>query len=325
MAVVHWSRAADAAGTRPMLPRTPFKELPMRVLLALDGSPSSDAACRVVDALAWPAGTSILVLGVLPLPGLRGAALAGMPVPEVDDEALDADLGRVIADAARSLADDGRRVDRKVDRRLVRGRAATCIVDEATAWGAELIVVGSRGLGRLTSMLLGSVSAEVVDHARCPVLVTRSAEVGSVLVAVDGSRTSRECVEHLGLGYLARLPVEVLSVGHTGRGEPGPEQPEAVAAQAAEDLQHTGHGVRWTIATGDPAQEIIRAADELGCDLIAMGSRGHTGLARIRLGSVARNVLLHTRASVLIVRGPVPVRAAELAREAARDTAGARA
>ena len=281
----------------------------MRVLLALDGSPSSDAARRVVDSLAWPTGTSILVLGVTPITDVHAAALAGLPVPDVDDEALDSELGRCVLDAAMSLAADGRRIER----RIVDGRAATRIVDEAAAWEADLIVVGSRGLGRLSTMVLGSVSAEVVDHAPCPVLVTRSPEVRSVLVAVDGSASSRQCVEHLGLGYLARLPIEVLSIG---RDELGPEQPEATAAVAADDLRDTGHRARWSVSAGDPAREIIQAAEQLGCDLIAMGSRGHTGLTRIRLGSVARNVLLHTRASVLIVRGPVRVRVDDRARVA---------
>jgi nucleotide-binding universal stress UspA family protein len=293
------------------------KENPMRVLLALDGSPSSDAARRVVDELAWPTGTTILVLGVVPQRGLRAAAVAGMPVPELDEAALDDDLARFIADAAASLEGDGR----CVERRMARGRAATCIVDEAAAWGAELVVVGSRGLGRVSTMLLGSVSAEVVDHAPCPVLVTRAPGIRSVLVAVDGSLTARHCVEHLGLGYLRGLPMEVVSVGH---GEAGPEQPEAIAAQAAEDLERTGHRVRWTIGAGDAAHEIIGAAADLGCNLIAMGSRGHTGLARLRLGSVARNVLLHTHASVLVVRGPVRVRIPDAAGERVPEPVGAR-
>ncbi len=237
----------------------------MRVLVALDGSPSSDAARHLVDTLAWPAGTSILVLGVVPSPGLRGAGLAGLPAPDIDEQGLDADLNRVLVDAARSLASESR----LVERRLTRGRAATCIVDEAVAWGAELIVLGSRGLGRLATMVLGSVSAEVVDHAPCPVLVTRSPDVHSVLVAVDGSRTSRLAVEHLALGHLARFPMEVLSVGPS---EPGPMQPDAIAAQAAEDLQHTGHRVRWTVAAGDPPHEIIRAAADLDCNLIVICS-----------------------------------------------------
>jgi nucleotide-binding universal stress UspA family protein len=77
---------------------------------------------------------------------------------------------------------------------------------------------------------------------------------------------------------------------------------EAQAEAAVRDLVGTGWDARSSVAAGNPAHEIIRAAADLGCDLIVMGSRGHTGLDRIRLGSVARNVLLHTHASVLIVR-----------------------
>lgn len=277
----------------------------MRVLLAIDGSPSSEAACSVVDTLAWPAGTSILVLGVVP-PMPLGGALAAVPIPESSEAEIEAALGTCLRATVGALLRPGRRVER----RLVAGRPATCIVDEAAAWEADLIVVGSRGLGRLSTMLLGSVSAEVVDHAPCPVLVTRSASVRSALVAVDGSASSHLALEHLALGYLGDRPLEVISVDPSGTAPDWHPVAETIAAQAADDLARTGHRTRWTIDTGDPAHAIVRAVDELGCDLVVMGSRGHTGLARLRLGSVARNVLLHTGASVLIVRGPIRVRAA---------------
>ena len=282
----------------------------MRVLLAIDGSPSAEAARSVVDTLAWPAGTSILVLGVTsPTVPLSGA-LGGLPLGEPDNAAIEEALGAALVDAASSLMRPGRRVER----RLVTGRPATCIVDEAAGWGAELLVVGSRGLGRLSRMVLGSVSAEVVDHAPCPVLVTRASSISTVLVAVDGSVSSRLALEHLDLGYLGARPMEVLCVGPAG---PSPVQVDAIAAQGADELARSGHRVRWSIGTGDPAHEIIEAASALDCDLIAMGSRGHTGLARLRLGSVARNVLLHTHASVLVVRGPVRVREGGLVEEQA--------
>jgi nucleotide-binding universal stress UspA family protein len=83
------------------------------------------------------------------------------------------------------------------------------------------------------------------------------------------------------------------------------QQAELHAARASETLASSGFQVRWSIATGDPANEIIGAAHNLGCDLIVMGSRGLTGLDRLLLGSVARNVLLHAPTSVLIIREPV--------------------
>jgi nucleotide-binding universal stress UspA family protein len=59
---------------------------------------------------------------------------------------------------------------------------------------------------------------------------------------------------------------------------------------------------RQCMVDGDPAEEIIKMADEIGADLIAMGSHGHTGLVHYFLGSVARKVLGGSSRPVLIVR-----------------------
>ena len=210
------------------------------------------------------------------------------------------------------------------------------LVQEAKASRAELVVVGSRGLGPLRSMLLGSVSAEVVDHAPCPVLVVRRPGIGSVLLAVDGSAHAATAVTFLGgARFLTGYPVEVLSVAPTATRLPRipasgtsdvavtsderwaaaqREWSEAYAATATEILRTDGVHARWSISQGDPAHEIIEAAEGFGCDLIVMGSRGLTGLTRMLVGSVTRNVLLHTPASVLVVREPQRVRSREKAR-----------
>ena len=54
--------------------------------------------------------------------------------------------------------------------------------------------------------------------------------------------------------------------------------------------------------SGDPAHEIVAYAKEQQSGLLVLGTRGHTGLRRLMLGSVARNVLLHAPCSVLVVR-----------------------
>ena len=112
----------------------------------------------------------------------------------------------------------------------------------------------------------------------------------------------------------------MIAVGPT---HPSDIQADAIAAQAAEDLAADGYRVRWSISRGDAAHEIIEAARALDADLVVLGSRGLTGLARLRLGSVARNVLLHTPSSVLIVRGPVRVRHPQPAEDGERIPAGA--
>jgi nucleotide-binding universal stress UspA family protein len=309
----------------------------MRVLLAIDGSATSDTARELVASFTWPEATIIRVVAVVePM----SAVLVGMPSPyvatEADDAAIVESLERRLAEAAERLAQPGH----PVETRLLHGRPASEIVDEASDLRADLIVLGSRGLGPLRSMLLGSVSAEVVDHAPCPVLVARDASIGPVLVAVDGSPTARSAVEHLaGATYLRGHRIHVLSVGPELRGsrptwamtmtEPAAmtveglvaedrRRTELQAARAAEELQRSGQDADWTIGAGDPAHEIIEAAAQFGCDLIVMGSRGLTGLDRIRLGSVARNVLLHSPTSVLIVREPVRERASEREAEPVR-------
>lgn len=305
----------------------------MRVLLALDGSPSSDAACQLVGSLTWPEGSVIEAIGVVePVTEVLAPLVVPAPVGSVDRE-TSREIEAILDGAVALLAKPTLIVRRTV---LV-GRPGTLIVDTARDLRAELVVVGSRGRGPLTSMLLGSVSAEVVDHAPCPVMVVRRPVVEALLVAVDGSPSAHAAVTYLAAnGIFAGHPVEVLSVapGNALAGafplatvtdvtsEPVDEErlelrrrAEAVAASAAQELRHDGYHARWSISAGNPAHEIIEAAASFGSGLVVMGSRGRTGLTRLVLGSVARNVLLHTTASVLIVREPVRVRSEAAAEE----------
>jgi nucleotide-binding universal stress UspA family protein len=304
----------------------------MRILLAIDGSASSTSACTVVDSMRWPSGSIIEVVAALePIAEVFGPTPATLPAPSRPNGATAA-IETALAAAVARLE----RPDRSVRPFLVEGRAANTIVDAATAFRAELIVVGSRGLGPLRSMVLGSVSAEVVDHAPCPVLVVRRPSVGPILLAVDGSAASEAAVTFVrGARFLAGHPVEVMTVAPLPATPPPVEMAgisaaafdtdrraidqsrkhaETIAAAACGRLRGDGVRARWSISQGTPAHEIIEAAASFGSDLIVLGSRGHTGLARIVLGSVARNVLLHTDASVLIVHEPVREQVMERAR-----------
>jgi nucleotide-binding universal stress UspA family protein len=305
----------------------------MRILLALDGSSSSDAACQLVDALSWPSGSVIQVVAVaepaaeLLAPLVVSAPTVGSYDQQTSDE-LEVILDRAVAMLeAPSLA---------LERAVLHGRPATLIVERAAEFRAELVVIGSRGRGPLTSMLLGSVSAEVVDHAPCPVLVVRRPVADNVLVAVDGSPSAQSAITYLIANrILGGRPIEVLTVAAgTDRPDSSPlgvfsegtfdvfeegrrdqrRHAEAIAAGAAQRLGDEGYRARWSISSGHAAHEIIEAARCFSSGLIVVGSRGHTGLTRILLGSVARNVLLHTSASVLIVREPIRTRWPERAK-----------
>jgi nucleotide-binding universal stress UspA family protein len=75
-----------------------------------------------------------------------------------------------------------------------------------------------------------------------------------------------------------------------------------IAEDAATRLREAGHAIGVELRSGDAAAEVIAAAEAWPADLVVLGSRGRTGLARIVLGSVARNVVHGCSASVLVVR-----------------------
>ena len=294
----------------------------MRLMIAYDGSACADAALDLVARLPLPTGSAITVVTALE----RGPQLFGAPefavVPHDADEAeelLLADLQEMLQGAAGPL----RTHDRQIDTRVIRGRPASAILEEARAILPDLLVVGSRGHGPLATVVMGSVSAEVVDHAPCPVLVARHPSVTRLVVGVDGSTAAAQA-----LGMLRRwpifagMPARVVSVaqpisswaqtmGSTfypawvdthERGDDRREQLLEVARRAADDLLTAGLTTSAELREGDPADQLIRAADEDGADLVVIGSRGLSTLPRLVLGSVARKVLLHASQSVLVVR-----------------------
>jgi nucleotide-binding universal stress UspA family protein len=82
--------------------------------------------------------------------------------------------------------------------------------------------------------------------------------------------------------------------------------------------------VRHRLAEGDPAEEILRAAEEEGADLIVMGTHGRGGLSRLLMGSVAEAVMRKALCPVLTVRGPIPAEGAPEAVAAAPTQAAGR-
>jgi nucleotide-binding universal stress UspA family protein len=299
------------------------KEVEMRVLLAIDGSMSSDRARDLVAHIDWPEGTRIRVVAALE----RSAELAGVPwltAPPPDESEVEGSLVRRYQTALEAAERALEQVGREVEPILLRGRAATAIVEEAGTFDADLIVIGNRGHGQFETMLLGSVSAEVVDHAPCPVLVARSKDLRSVLYADDGSEGAQEAGDLLAAWPFFRglrttvISVSEVAVPWSAGMAPGlydqviesyvesvqeaRRERAALVSATADRLSDAGLATSVDVRDGDPAPAIVKAAIEHGVDLVVMGTRGYTGLSRILLGSVARNVLLNAPCSVLIVR-----------------------
>ena len=128
----------------------------MRVLLAIDGSAPSDVARQLVASVAWPDGSCFRVVAVTEPMSAVLTGLSAYSIADVDDPAIAATLDARLAVAATSIEAPGR----IVETRRFEGRPASVIVQQADEFHAGLIVVGSRGLGPIRSMVLGSVSAE---------------------------------------------------------------------------------------------------------------------------------------------------------------------
>jgi nucleotide-binding universal stress UspA family protein len=298
----------------------------VRILLAVDGSVSSDRATELVASLPLPPDAVVRVVAVqqpfadaLALSWAAGGTTNGGT--ESEEEAEARHLREVIGRSETALRITGR----KVEGFLLRGRPASAIVDEAGGMDADLVVMGSRGHGTIATMVLGSTAAEVVDHAPCPVLVARTSDLGSIVFADDGSTSARtaeavftrwpiwashevsvvtvaQVAVPVAAGFTPGLYDQVLE-SYTRSVDEAREEVQAESAGEAHRLTDAGLSARPIALEGDPATEIVRFATERRCGTIVMGTRGHTGLARLLLGSVARNVLLHAPCSVLIVRG----------------------
>lgn len=295
----------------------------MRILLALDGSPSADRARALVTSLPWPEGSTIRIVAALDVsPALWGGPwIPAIPADAdaMEDEAVAA-LTRVLQEARPPLE----RAGLTVEAELLRGSPAAAIVDDARLWKPDLIVIGSRGHGPVETALLGSVSAAVTDHATCPVLVARGDRVSRVILAEDGSpagMAARDVVARW--PAFERLPVLVVGVVDVAApwrsgiaptmfgaamdvyaemlGNARATHREVVAATAAH-LRARGRTAEGELREGDPADQIRQAASDAAGDLVVIGSRGHMGITRLVMGSVAHAVLTHAHCSVLVVK-----------------------
>ncbi len=149
----------------------------MRVLLAIDGSEQSDAAVEEIARQHFPAESEVRVISVVEPPyfpaTLSGEGM-GMSLPvEIENTAREQARAAVEKAAAHlRVAEESRQLN--VTTAVLSGSPKRVILEEADAYGADLIVVGSHGHGMLERFLLGSVSQAVALHARCSVEIVRS-------------------------------------------------------------------------------------------------------------------------------------------------------
>jgi nucleotide-binding universal stress UspA family protein len=146
----------------------------MKILLATDGSPCSDAAVKEVARRPWPADTQVRIVSVAEQPAPLVAEPYMVPGSYFEETAqvIRAQAEQAVERAAATLR-DARNGGLQVSAEVLTGSPKRTIVEEAEAWGADLIVVGSHGYKSWERMLLGSVSQTVAAHAECSVEIVR--------------------------------------------------------------------------------------------------------------------------------------------------------
>jgi nucleotide-binding universal stress UspA family protein len=146
----------------------------MKILLAVDGSPCSDAAVEEVKNRPWPPQSEVKIITAVETPVMIGIGLEPWPADYYEELQKTArEAANIVIDNARRKLNEISDKTLKISHEIIGGPARQIIVEEAEAWGADLIVMGSRGLGAWNRLLLGSVSSAVVHHAKCSVEIVR--------------------------------------------------------------------------------------------------------------------------------------------------------
>ena len=177
--------------------------------------------------------------------------------------------------------------------------------------GAELIVVGSRGLGEITGALMGSVARALTRGSATPVLVVRARRDAPrhVLLAIDGSPEGRAAVD-----LLAHLPLP--SEAHiTQLHVATPDADERADALILEHARVTlGPRVsdRDIVDRGHIGEHVLRRALSRNTDLIVLGTKGQTMGTGLLRTSIVDHVLSHAPCAVLVAKTPLLTRTVEM-------------
>jgi nucleotide-binding universal stress UspA family protein len=250
-----------------------------RILVGVDTSPESREAVRQAAVLADQVGAlTLLAVWTLPPPMVG----ADVPPPAPEEEASRRVAEEAVAHARASIGPAG-----CATTKVARGFAWDALLGEIDDEHITLVVVGSRGHGRIRGVLLGSTATELVHKAPCSVLVARQAGLGfprRIVVGLDGSPESAAAYE-VACSLRDRFGADLWPVVAHG-GKAVDKYLVSTIADEWEDLQD------------DPVTALTAAPAD--GDLLVVGSRGLHGLRS--LGSVSERVAHRAHCSTLIVR-----------------------
>lgn len=293
----------------------------MRVLIGVDGSKASLDAVRMAARLLEPA-VDLVALYYSPRDLEKR-------VPQGSRSIVGGAAAAVFDDARDVLPPD---VAARAEFLQSNAPAAVGLLESATTWQADMVVVGARGHGSLQNLLLGSVSRAVVHGAHLPVLVVRSAppaDRGLTVLACHHPASAAAVAKAAGhVHWPAGTAGCVIGVAESMLAGPLPSWLEsrvrdadtaavAKAWQQEHDAEVTAlegtlsafavslpsafHAAKPIVAQGNPGEKILERAKTDGIDLVVLGRTPADALSRWLLGSTSEAVLTQSAASVLIV------------------------
>lgn len=283
------------------------------ILVAVDGSLESDAA------ITW--ATREAALHGVPLTLMHTVApiVVGWPVGQLYKEMPDwqQDIADAVVAHARKTALEGFGESEPPEVRveIVYANTVSTLIEASRQ--AQLLVVGSQGIGALGRLLLGSVSSALVQHAHCPVAVIRSGEdavpdaQGAVLVGVDGSPAS-EAATALAFDEASRRGVDLIALhawsdvgvfpalGMDWQDRENQGQEVLAERLAGWQEQYPDVHVQRSLVCDTPAKWLLEASER--AQLVVVGSRGRGRFPGMLLGSVSSAVVHSAKVPVIVVR-----------------------
>ena len=286
------------------------------VVVGIDRSDSARLAAAWASSIAEHRKVSVRLVHAVDIP------LVGPP--QLDDvERLYEALREQGAAYLRAAATPG------ADAEMLDGPVVPTLIEQSGQ--ASILVLGSRGQGGFTELLVGSVPMAVAGRAHCPVVVVRGEELppedGPVVVGVDGTPTSEAAVAFAFAEASARGS-ELIAV-HAwsdsvldtvlASGSPvwdfAPAQVHAaeILAERLAGWQEQYPDVRVTreVVHVRPAEALMARA--ASASLLVVGTRGRGGFVGLLLGSTSQQLLQHAPCPVAVVRGTSPDGQAEAA------------
>jgi nucleotide-binding universal stress UspA family protein len=292
----------------------------MKLLLSTDGSDYSEGAARFLAHLAFTWDDEVTVLHVISW------------VPFEDDvESHYASLKHIKQDIAPKILDSTvnilKPLPAKVSMESMEGYPDKSIIEVAETSGVDLIVMGARGLKGIKQLIVGSVTRSVAISSPKPVLVIKPPQFAAstklkILFATDGSdhakaagaflasmpfhRDSEIIILNVVSSAVSDIPERLfLEIGEKIKEDVAKarsiefEASEKILEPAVKYLKERFPNVNGLTRVGDPSVEILSLAEDSKTDIIVVGCRGLKGVKGM-LGSVSRNILMHSKCSLLI-------------------------